>query len=49
MKSLKEMEEAVDELTAYLCAGVLIVFLLCIIFYGIQIIIGLLVEISMGG
>lgn len=48
MKSLKELEEAVDTLTAYVCTGLIIVLILCIILYGVQMIIGLMVTLSMG-
>jgi hypothetical protein len=49
MKTLKEMEEAVNTLTAYTCAGLIIVLILLIIIYGLQILIGLLVTLSIGG
>lgn len=49
MKSLKEMEEAVDTITAYLCVGLIIILVICIVIGLLEFIIGLLVTISMGG
>ena len=48
MKKIKDMNKLVDELIAYLVAGVLIILFFCLLFYVFQIAIGFLVAISMG-
>ena len=49
MSRLDRMEEAINNLIAYTCAGLIIIFILCIIAYAIQIGVGYLVAISIGG
>lgn len=49
MSRIDRMEEAVNNLIAYTCAGLIIVLILLIIVYGLQILIGFLVTVSMGG
>ena len=49
MKTLKEMDEAVDTITAYLCTGLIILLVICIVISGLQLLIGFMVSISLGG
>lgn len=49
MKTLKEMDEAVDTITAYLCFGLIILLVICIVIGGLQLLIGFMVSISLGG
>lgn len=49
MKTLKEMEEAADNLTALLCTSIIVILIICIVVTVLQLIIGFMVSISLGG
>ena len=49
MKSLDQMQEDIDTLTAGICAGLIILFIVLIGILILDVIIGFLVNISIGG
>lgn len=49
MKSPEEMEEEVDSITAYLALGLIVILLLILALLGLEVVIGFLTSISMGG
>lgn len=49
MKSVKEMEGAVDVLAAYILTGLVVILVICIAWYVVQLLVGLFVAMCLGG
>lgn len=49
LRSPREMEDEIDSITAYLVLGLIVVLLLVLALLGLEVVIGFLATISIGG